>query len=58
MQKSKESGYSFKINMGDRLFHLMCDSESERVKYLFFLFLIYKMDKRIYIFDFNGKRNA
>lgn len=36
MSKSKESGFSFKINMGDRLFHLMTDSELERMKYFYF----------------------
>lgn len=33
MQKSKEAGFSFKINMGDRLYHLMTDTESERIKW-------------------------
>jgi hypothetical protein len=33
MQKSKETGYSFKINVGDRIFHLMATTESERMKW-------------------------
>ncbi|CAK57824.1 unnamed protein product (macronuclear) [Paramecium tetraurelia] len=33
MSKSKESGYTFKLNMGDRLYHLMADSELERTKW-------------------------
>lgn len=33
MQKSKETGFSFKINIGDLLIHLMTDLESERVKW-------------------------
>lgn len=33
MQKSKEAGFSFKVNMGDRLFHLMTDTESERMNW-------------------------
>lgn len=33
MQKSKESGFTFKINMGDRLYHLMTDTEQERKKW-------------------------
>ncbi|CAD8118152.1 unnamed protein product [Paramecium sonneborni] len=33
MSKSKESGYTFKLNMGDRLYHLMADSELERQKW-------------------------
>lgn len=33
MEKSKEKGYSFKINLGDRLFHLNTESEAERKKY-------------------------
>jgi hypothetical protein len=30
MIKSKESGYTFKINIGDRLYHLMADTEIDR----------------------------
>ena len=30
MTKSKESGYTFKINIGDRLYHLMADTEIDR----------------------------
>lgn len=30
MSKSKEDGFSFKINMGDKIYHLMCDTEIER----------------------------
>lgn len=30
MTKSKETGYTFKINTGDRLYHLMADTEIER----------------------------
>jgi hypothetical protein len=33
MQKSKEPGYSFKINVGDRIYHMMANSESERMKW-------------------------
>ncbi|CAD8111062.1 unnamed protein product [Paramecium primaurelia] len=33
MSKSKESGYTFKLNMGDRLYHLMADTELERTKW-------------------------
>ena len=33
MTKSKESGYTFKLNMGDRLYHLMADSELQRTKW-------------------------
>lgn len=32
MKKSKEKGYSFKINMGDRLYHIMTEAEIERSK--------------------------
>lgn len=32
MKGSKEKGYSFKINMGDRLYHIMSETESEREK--------------------------
>jgi len=32
MTKSKEKGYSFKVNLGDRLFHLNTESEAERKK--------------------------
>jgi len=30
MSKSKEEGFSFKINMGDKIYHLMCETELER----------------------------
>jgi hypothetical protein len=30
MSSSKESGYTFKINIGDRVYHLMSDTEVER----------------------------
>lgn len=30
MTKSKEIGYTFKINIGERLYHLMADTEIER----------------------------
>lgn len=30
MTKSKETGYTFKVNIGDRLYHLMADSELDR----------------------------
>lgn len=33
MQKSKETGFSFKINIGDLLIHLMSDLESDRVRW-------------------------
>jgi hypothetical protein len=33
MVKSKESGYTFKINVGERLYHLMADTEIERHRY-------------------------
>ena len=33
MAKSKtEKGYTFKLNIGDRLFHLMAESETMRTK--------------------------
>lgn len=34
MIKSKESGYTFKINIGDRLYHLMADTEIDRQKWV------------------------
>ena len=34
MSKSKETGFSFSINMGDRLYHLMCESETDRKKWM------------------------
>ena len=34
MKKSKEKGYSFKINIGDKLFHINADSEAERKKFI------------------------
>ena len=33
MSKSKESGFTFKLNMGDRLYHLMAETELERTKW-------------------------
>lgn len=30
MSKSKEKGFSYSINMGDRLYHFMADTEFER----------------------------
>ena len=30
MTTSKEKGFSFSINMGDRLYHLMASTEAER----------------------------
>ncbi len=30
MAKSKEKGFTFSVNMGDRLYHLMADMETER----------------------------
>lgn len=30
MSQSKEKGFTFSINMGDRLYHLMADTEVER----------------------------
>jgi hypothetical protein len=33
MQKSKESGYSYKINLGDRIYHMMAETESERMRW-------------------------
>jgi len=30
MTKSKEKGFSFTINLGERLYHFMADTESER----------------------------
>lgn len=31
-QKSKEKGYSFKINLGDQLHHLMTETDFDRKK--------------------------
>lgn len=41
MQKSKEAGFSFKINVGDILIHLMAKTETERIKYKIY---DYKLD--------------
>lgn len=30
MSQSKEKGFTFSVNMGDRLYHLMSDTEIER----------------------------
>ena len=30
MSQSKEKGFSFSLNMGERLYHLMADTEAER----------------------------
>ena len=38
MAKSKEKGYSFKINIGDRLFHIMAEMEMERKRLNFFFY--------------------
>ena len=35
MEKSKEKGFSFKINTGDRLYHLMAEDENERRSFYF-----------------------
>lgn len=32
MSKSKEKGWAFRINIGDRLFHVLTDIETERAK--------------------------
>lgn len=32
MSNSKEKGWAFKINMGDRLFHILTDIEAERAR--------------------------
>ncbi len=42
MIDSKESGFSFKINMGDRLFHLMTDSETDRTKLIEISFYFFR----------------
>jgi hypothetical protein len=34
MTKSKEAGYTFKINIGERLYHLMADTEIERQQWI------------------------
>ncbi|CAD8107610.1 unnamed protein product [Paramecium sonneborni] len=47
MSKSKESGFTFKLNMGDRLYHLMADSEQERMKWISALNLSIKTTKEI-----------
>ena len=33
MSKSKEKGWAFRINIGDRLFHVLTDIESERTRF-------------------------
>ncbi|CAD8108104.1 unnamed protein product [Paramecium sonneborni] len=48
MSKSKESGFTFKLNMGDRLYHLMADSEQERKKWQLALSLSMKTTKEIH----------
>ena len=46
MEKSKEKGYSFKINIGDRFYHLMAENEEERRMLLIYLILF-----KIFIFS-------
>ncbi|CAD8175519.1 unnamed protein product [Paramecium pentaurelia] len=48
MSKSKESGFTFKLNMGDRLYHLMADTEQERKKWQQALNLSIRTTKEIH----------
>ena len=44
-ESSKEKGFSFKINMGDRLFHFMTYNEEERKELLLFFKLNHLLDE-------------
>lgn len=34
MSKSKEKGFTFRINFGDRIYHLMADTETDRERWV------------------------
>lgn len=47
MSKSKEKGFTLKINFGDRIYHLMAESETERVRWVSSLLLSAKNCKEL-----------